>query len=168
MKVTLPIGETEILCTSLPDDERFPAAIFAELYHHRWTAEESFKMLRSRAELENFSGKTAKAIKQDFHAKLYAITLCSFYAYPIEEKVKAEYGQGQAKKHAQKINRTSALDMLHNILIPSFLKINSKKPLKHSTILSTKQESCYGRKENSLEIISLNESTIWLIKGCEP
>lgn len=130
VKVELSTGETEILCTSLLDTERFPAGIFAELYHHRWTAEESFKMLKARAELENFSGKTAIAVKQDFHAKLYAITLCGIYAHPIEEKVKAEYAQGEDRKHAQKINRTSALDMLHKILIPSFLKNQFKKAIK--------------------------------------
>lgn len=130
VKVELVTGETEILCTSLMDAARFPTGIFAELYHHRWAAEESFKMLKARAELENFSGKTAIAVKQDFHAKLYAITLCSIYAHPIEEKVKAEYIQGQNRKHAQKINRTSALDMLHKILIPTFLKRKFKEAIK--------------------------------------
>lgn len=130
VKVELVTGETEILCTSLLDAERFPVSIFGELYHHRWSAEESFKMLKSRAELENFSGKTAIAVKQDFHAKLYAITLCSIYAHPIEEKVKTEYTQGAERKHAQKINRTSALDMLHKILIPSLLKNKFIKAIK--------------------------------------
>lgn len=130
VKVELSTGETEILCTTLLDSERFPIGIFGELYHHRWSAEESFKMLKSRAELENFSGKTAIAVKQDFYAKLYAITLCSIYAHPIEEKVKAEYKQDQNRKRAQKINRTSALDMLQKILIPAFFKRKFKEAIK--------------------------------------
>lgn len=130
IKAELVTGETEILCTSLLDDERFPSAIFQELYHHRWAAEEAFKMLKSRAELENFSGKTAIAVKQDFHAKLFALTLCAIYAHPIEEKVKMEYAQDQNRKYGQKINRTSALGMLHNILIPSFLKNQFKRAIK--------------------------------------
>lgn len=126
VKVKLLTGETEILCTSLLDNERFPAEVFKELYHLRWQAEEAFKMLKARVEIEQFSGKTATAVKQDFYAKMLAITLCAIYAYPIEEKVKAEFTQDQSdrgsdRKHAQKINRTSALDMLHNMLIPSFI-----------------------------------------------
>lgn len=130
VKVELITGETEILCTSLLDQQCFPIAVFQELYHQRWAAEESFKMLKSRAELENFSGKTAIAVKQDFQAKVFAITLCSIYAHPIEQKVKEEYTQDQERKHSQKINRTSALDMLHNILIPSFLKNQFKEAIK--------------------------------------
>lgn len=129
VKVELVTGETEILCTSLLKKKRFPIGIFKELYHHRWSAEESFKMLKCRAELENFSGKTAIAVKQDFHAKIFAITLCAIYAHPIEEKVKSEYAQDSNRKHNQKINRTSALDMLHKILIPIFLKNQFKKAI---------------------------------------
>ena len=130
VKVELVTGETEILCTSLLDAKRFPAELFKELYHHRWAAEESFKMLKARAELENFSGKTAIAVQQDFHAKLFAITLCAIYAHPIEEKVKEEFAKDQDRKHDQKINRTSALDMLHNILIPSFIKNKFNQAIK--------------------------------------
>ena len=68
VKVALPTGETEILCTSLMNQEQFPITDFQELYHKRWTAEEAFKMLKSRIELENFSGKTAVAVRQDFYA----------------------------------------------------------------------------------------------------
>lgn len=122
VKVELLTGETEILCTSLLDQQTFPIEAFKDLYHLRWSAEEAFKMLKARAEIENFSGKTAIAVKQDFHAKLFAMALCSMFAHPIEQKVREEYTQGQGRKHSQQINRTSALAMLHHILIPSFLK----------------------------------------------
>jgi hypothetical protein len=130
VKVELITGETEILCTSLLDGQRFPIRIFKDLYHQRWSAEEAFKMLKSRVELENFSGKTAISVKQDFQAKVFAMTLCGIYAHPIEQKVREEYAQGQERKHGQKINRTSALDMLHNILIPSFLKHKFNQAIK--------------------------------------
>jgi hypothetical protein len=48
-------------------------------------------LLKSRVELEDFSGKTARAVKQDFFAKVFLMTLCAAYAHPIEEKVVAEY-----------------------------------------------------------------------------
>src|SRR5690606_9127126 len=53
VKVSLSTGETEILCTSLLDPDQFPITDFQELYHKRWTAEEAFKMLKSRIEIEN-------------------------------------------------------------------------------------------------------------------
>ena len=69
---------------------------FKELYHHRWSEEEAFKLLKSRVELEDFSGKTAKAVKQDFHAKILMMTLCAAFAHPIEEKVRSRT-QGECK-----------------------------------------------------------------------
>ena len=47
-------------------------------------------MLKSRRELENFSGKTAVAVRKDFDAKAFLITLCAAYAHPIEPKVVEE------------------------------------------------------------------------------
>lgn len=122
VKVQLDTGETEILCTSLTDQTRFPVEIFGQLYHRRWQAEEAFKMLKSRAELESFSGKTARAVRQDFHAKVFAMSLCSIYALPIEQKVRREYLAAENLKHAQKINRTNALSATYDLIVPAILK----------------------------------------------
>lgn len=122
VKVPLSTGETEILCTSLVDEALFPLADFSALYEKRWQAEEAFKMLKSRIEIENFSGKTATAILQDFYAKVFSLTLCSIYAFPIEERVRAEYQADQSRTYSQKINRTAAVSMLQQLLIPSFIR----------------------------------------------
>ncbi|HBE42418.1 MAG TPA: IS4 family transposase, partial [Bacteroidales bacterium] len=70
VSVSLPNGEKEILCTSLMDSRRYPVEDIAELYHYRWNEEEGYKLFKSRLEVENFSGKTALAVKQDFFAKV--------------------------------------------------------------------------------------------------
>jgi len=41
-------GTSRILMTSLMDAERFPVALFADLYHERWSIEEAFKRLKDR------------------------------------------------------------------------------------------------------------------------
>jgi|GEM_PF-4619650 len=79
-------------------------------------------MLKSRAELESFSGKTAKAVRQDFHAKVFAMSLCSIYALPIEQKVMREYQVGQNRKRARKINRTHSLRATYEFIVPALLK----------------------------------------------
>jgi IS4 transposase len=112
VKVKLSTGETEILCTSLLNEEQFAITDFQELYHKRWAAEEAFKMFKSRIEIENFSGKTALAVRQDFYAKMLAITLCSVLTFPIEERITTEFQEDKNRKHSQKINRTSAVAML--------------------------------------------------------
>lgn len=70
VRVDLPNGTVEVLLTSLRDAQRFPAAIFGPLYQLRWGVEEGYKALKCRVEVENFTGRTALAVLQDFHARV--------------------------------------------------------------------------------------------------
>lgn len=119
--IELENGEKEILCTSLTDDTKYLYEDFAELYHYRWNIEEGYKLFKARIEVENFSGKTARAVKQDFFAKVFMMSLCAVLAFPVEEKVRKETKE-EKTKHKQKINRTSALAMTGDIMIGLFLK----------------------------------------------
>ena len=129
IKIELPNGEKEILCTSLVDSQKYLYEEFDKLYHYRWNEEEAYKLLKSRIELENFSGKTARAVRQDFHAKVFLMTLCAAYAHPIEDRVVEEYKADQNRKFDQKINRTNALSMTQDILIAVFLRKQFEKAL---------------------------------------
>jgi hypothetical protein len=129
IKIVLENGETEILCTSLTDTNYCKYEEFESLYHYRWNEEEAYKLLKNRIELEDFSCKTARGIKQDFHAKIFLMTLCAVYAHPIEERVRAEYKSDQNRKHDQKINRTNAISMTLDVLIPIFVRKQYKKAL---------------------------------------
>lgn len=68
IQVELANGESEVLLTSLLDREAFPAEVFAELYHRRWGIETDFRRLKQTLTLDNFSGRSVTAVKQDFHA----------------------------------------------------------------------------------------------------
>lgn len=129
VKVDLPDGSSEILCTSLVDRDKYSYNDLTELYHYRWNVEEAYKLLKCRVELESFSGKTARAVRQDFYAKAFLMTLCAVYAHPIEEKVTAEYRADQNRKHDQKINRTNALSMTQDILVGVFICNNFQKAM---------------------------------------
>ena len=130
IKVVLDNGETEILCTSLTDTQKYSYDEFDWLYHKRWNEEEAYKLLKTRAELEDFSGKTSIAVKQDFYAKIFMMSLCAAFANPIEEKVIKEYkADGKNRKHDQKINRTHALATLYDSIIPMFARSKIKEGL---------------------------------------
>lgn len=129
IKVELSTGETEILCTSLMDTEIYPTDEFKALYHHRWSEEEGFKLLKSRIELERFTGKTALAVRQDFHARVLLLTLTAVYAYPIEERVRAEFKADEQRTHSQKINRTNAISNMQKISVSLFFKNITEKAL---------------------------------------
>ncbi len=141
VRVELDTGEIEILCTSLIDTKTYPHGEFKELYHFRWNEEEAYKLLKNRIELENFSGKTAKAVKQDFHAKIFLLTLSATLAHPIEEKVKEEFKAGDKRKHDQKINRTNSISMTKDILIGVFIKKQFERALEYfdKIVLNTRE-----------------------------
>ena len=149
IKVELEDGGTEVLCTSLLDTEKYDREEFGRLYHYRWNEEEAYKLLKGRVELEAFSGKTAKAVKQDFHAKVFMMTMCAAYAHPIEEKVIAEYKQDRERKYRQKINRTNVLATVMDMAIPMFLKRKFQESLNafDDVVYKTREIVRPGRSE---------------------
>jgi hypothetical protein len=118
--IQLPGGLREVLCTSVTDPEKLPYDCFEALYHYRWNIEEGYKLYKSRMQLEAFSGRTAKAVKQDVYAKAFMMTTMAVLAFPIEEKLKREYEQN-CRKHPYKVNRTNALSMVREIASKVFI-----------------------------------------------
>ena len=119
--IDFPDGSKEVLCTSLTDTIEYEYECFKELYHYRWRVEEDYKLLKCRASLEVFSGKSAQAVKQDFYAKIFMITMCAILSFPIDQKVKAEYNAA-VDKYAKQINRTNALSIVKETWLGMFLK----------------------------------------------
>lgn len=76
INVILPTGETEKLVTNIMDTS-FTNEDFKVLYFKRWGIEVKYSQLKSRYELENFSGVSPIAIMQDFYASIYLSNLMS-------------------------------------------------------------------------------------------
>lgn len=132
--IELPDGGKEVLCTSVTEKERLPYECFLPLYHCRWNVEEGYKLYKCRVQLETFSGKTAKAVKQDIFAKVFMMTTMAVLAFPIEEKLKKEHNQAEElksnpRKHPNKINRTNALALVKEICSALFIKKKTRQAL---------------------------------------
>lgn len=70
IKIILEDGNIGILFTSLLDPIKYKIAGFGEFYHFKWNHEESYKLMKNKYEINNFSGKKEIAVEQDFHAKI--------------------------------------------------------------------------------------------------
>jgi len=81
VRVDLP-GGVEVLITNLMDSDKYDAGLFKSLYHLRWGIEENYKRLKQWVEIENFSGKSALSVQQDFYAKIVASNLTALMAMP--------------------------------------------------------------------------------------
>lgn len=82
---SLSSGEEELLLTTLVDEKQYPQELLSEVYHGRWSAmEEGYKRQKITMQLENFSGKTALAIKQEYFATLTVGNLIEMGCIEIE------------------------------------------------------------------------------------
>ena len=106
IRIELSSGETEILITSLTDCEELSYHLFEELYHLRWPVEEAYKILKCRIEIENFSGKSLLAVKQDFFANVLLFDITSILIHPIDQEADSK---SSTTKLDYKVNRTEAL-----------------------------------------------------------
>jgi hypothetical protein len=101
IRIDLGKGLPEVLLTSLFDKGLYPVDVFKELYHLRWTIEESYKTAKCRVELENYSGKTVKSVYQDFFAKVFTLNLTTALTHAAQDVIDLA---GHQKKHPYRIN----------------------------------------------------------------
>lgn len=81
----LSSGEREILLTSLTDYNQFSEEDLSSVYHGRWSSmEEGYKRQKITMQMENFSGKTVEAIKQEYWATLTVGNLIEMGCIEIE------------------------------------------------------------------------------------
>ena len=109
VRVLLATGEFEVLVTSLLDAAKYPPAGFLELYGLRWGVESFYGLLKTRLELENFTGTGAEAVRQDFHATVYLSGLESILTAPAQAKLDAK-----EVRHPQTVNRAVSFNAIKN------------------------------------------------------
>lgn len=125
--VLLNTGEVEVLLTSLLDCEQIPDADFGELYALRWGVEGDFRHLKSRLQLENWTGKRIECIAQDVHARVLAKNLSTVLILVAQAQLDAERAQKIAdqlpvSKHRAKVNATAALHLCKFALVAFLLR----------------------------------------------
>lgn len=110
-------GKTRVFCTSLLDKQQYSRVSISNLYKKRWRVEECYKTLKHRLQLDQFTGTTSWAVRQDYYAKMLLISLCRIMAFDIKPTRKA--GQKTKSKTTKpiKINHTYALGRFKKMLL---------------------------------------------------
>ena len=114
LSLRLSTGELEVLATSLLDEKSYPTQEFQQVYGWRWNHETFYYMMKSRLDLENFSGQTAEAIRQDFHSTLLMCNLESILGAPARLILKEASAQHQ---HPKLINHAGAYHAIKSLLL---------------------------------------------------
>jgi hypothetical protein len=102
VSLRLPNGELEVLVTSLLDETRYPTEEFLEVYHGRWGHETFYHVVKSRLDLENFSGETVEAVLQDFHA---TVLLCNLETVLTADSAECLAKSSAAAQQPKQLNR---------------------------------------------------------------
>jgi hypothetical protein len=112
--VRLSDGKLEVLATSLMDTKRFPTARFKKLYSLRWGEETLYTLLKSRLDLENWTGLSFGAIQQDFAATMLLSNLESLLTQPAAQVLEKKSAQTKRPLQPNRANCYHALK--HHLL----------------------------------------------------
>lgn len=115
IKFDLPSGEKEMLITDLFDNT-LSVEDFSWLYFKRWGIETLYNIIKNHMELENFSGKTPTAIKQDFFATLYLANIVEAAAWDSTETIKQQR-QYKDNKYEYQTNKNYSFGVLKDKFI---------------------------------------------------
>ena len=102
-------SDLEVLATNILDNNILQASDFMELYARRWGIETYYDVLKNRLSLENFTGLTALAVKQDFYATVFLANYEAMLVYDtnLELQEKAE-----DNKYAQQVNKAQSFNAI--------------------------------------------------------
>lgn len=131
VRVVLDNGTIEVLVTSLADQQQYPAAGFKELYWLRWGVETFYGILKTRLTVENFSGYSPEAIRQDFFATIFLTGVESILTEDVEKELSKQRGG-----HPKKVNKAVSFNAIKERAFELFLsKLPEEQTLKALTEL---------------------------------
>ena len=123
VSVRLSTGELEVLVTSLRDETLYPTPEFPGLYHQRWHHETYHQMLKGRLDLENWTGQTVEAVRQDVQAAVLVSNVESLLSQEAQEALSA---QDATRQYPAQVNRAVSYHALKERMLDLLW---SKRPI---------------------------------------
>lgn len=154
IKVVLPTDEIEVLITNLVDSDAYPIDEFGRLYAKRWAVEEDYKTLKTKLNIEDFSGKSVKSIQQDIQAKVLVKNLTTLLTLASNKIIKR---QTATRQHHYKTNFTQALSKMKDRVIFIVKSDNPLREIKNLIYWFVKRNEpvrphrSYSRKTNKMK-----------------
>jgi hypothetical protein len=125
IKLMLDSGIEEILITNLME-ESLDIEGFKQLYFKRWGIEVKFGELKSRLQIENFTGDTKIAVEQDFYASIYLSNMAALAKQDANQEIK-EKNECKNLKYEYKVNTNILIGKLKDDFIKALLEDNAEK-----------------------------------------
>ena len=148
VRVVLDTGDAEVLVTSLLDETKYPTSIFKGLYNLRWGVETFYGRIKGRLNLENFSGRTVEAVKQDFYATIFISSIESVLTEDAEIELQVK---SVTNLYPQQVNKAVSFNAIKNHVIELFYtESNSEVIYEKLTQLFLTNPVCF-RKQRQVE-----------------
>jgi hypothetical protein len=112
IRIVLADGEVEVLATSLLDKKQYPLKDFKKLYYKRWRIETFFQAIKSRLAVDNFTGRTTEAIKQDFFSTLFVSGLETILSAEVNGELAAK-----RTRYRQQVNKAISFHAIKDSII---------------------------------------------------
>jgi len=119
IKLVLESGEIETLVTDLFDED-LDVQDFKELYALRWGVETKYDLVKNKLALENFTGLSPNAIKQDFFSSMTILNLVAIVKIEADAEI-SENREGKNNKYKYVANVNTIVGTLKDYLILAFL-----------------------------------------------
>ncbi len=119
VRLILPTGDVEVFITSLLDEERFSTAELGQVYGWRWGEETFYGTLKTRLVLENFTGQSVEAVKQDFYATVFITGLETFFTQDAQTRLEQRSSQN---RYPQQVNQNVAFNAIKNQVLDLFYR----------------------------------------------
>ncbi len=119
VRIILDSGETVVQVTSLTDENLYTVSDLKELYHLRQGIETFYGTVKGRLNLENFTGKSVEAVRQDFYSTVFVSGLESIL---IEDAQESPDTKSSNNKYPQTVNKAVSFNTIKNHVLDLFLK----------------------------------------------
>jgi len=119
VKVVLDNGDIEVLATSVLDKEKLRTSDFKKLYFQRWKIETCYEIIKNRLALENFTGESVLAIKQDFYATMFISNIEAAIIFDLNIELQENRDKNKQKQQ-RKVNKSVSFNTIKNYVFELF------------------------------------------------
>lgn len=147
IRVMISVDMEEVLITSLLG-KNITSEDFKKLYFIRWKVEIKYDELKTRLQIENFTGESKIAIEQDFYASIYLSNMIEL-ARKQSDVIISTKQKNKGLKHNYKTNLNVLIGNLKDKLILMMLeKSKTKRSKIFDSIMDTVSKSAIPIRDN--------------------
>lgn len=147
VRFQLNSGVEEVLITNLMDNN-LELSFFKSLYFKRWGIETKYAELKTKLQIEKFTGDSSIAVEQDFYASIYLSNMAALIKHETDQIISKDH-EGKGYKHKYKTNVNMLIGTLKNKLTRLLLEkcLSSKTTIYNELLIIIARDKVSERSD---------------------